>query len=189
MADRYIAFDVETPNYANDRMSAIGITVVEYGEIVQKISTLINPQAEFNYFNIQLTGITPEMVADKPSFPELWQEIEPIMRSGILVAHNAPFDMSVLAKCLHHYRIDWRQLAPYACTCAMGRACYPRLENHKLNTLCDYREIELNHHDAGSDSRACALLLLDYIDQGIDVERYLRTYDLQSMRTLRARRS
>ena len=28
MPERYIAFDVETPNYANDRMSAIGITVV-----------------------------------------------------------------------------------------------------------------------------------------------------------------
>ena len=24
MTDRYIAFDVETPNYANNRMSAIG---------------------------------------------------------------------------------------------------------------------------------------------------------------------
>ncbi len=187
MADRYIAFDVETPNYANDRMSAIGITVVEYGEIVQEISTLINPQADFNYFNIKLTGITPDMVADKPSFPELWSEIEHIMDSGLLIAHNAPFDMSVLAKCLRHYGIDWRPLTAYACTCAMGRACYPRLENHKLSTLCDYREIALNHHDAGSDSHACAMLLLDYIDQGINVQRYLRDYDLQNICTVRKR--
>ena len=28
MINRYIAFDVETPNYDNDRISAIGITVV-----------------------------------------------------------------------------------------------------------------------------------------------------------------
>ena len=33
MDGRYIAFDVETPNYANDRISAIGIAVVEAGEI------------------------------------------------------------------------------------------------------------------------------------------------------------
>ena len=31
---RYIAFDVETPNRYNDRISAIGIAVVEDGEIV-----------------------------------------------------------------------------------------------------------------------------------------------------------
>ena len=31
---RYIAFDVETPNSRNDRMSSIGIAVVEAGEIV-----------------------------------------------------------------------------------------------------------------------------------------------------------
>ena len=32
---RYIAFDVETPNRWNNRMSAIGITVIEDGEIVR----------------------------------------------------------------------------------------------------------------------------------------------------------
>ena len=31
MDGRYIAFDVETPNFANDRMSAIGLTEVEDG--------------------------------------------------------------------------------------------------------------------------------------------------------------
>ena len=42
MEGRYIAFDVETPNYANDRMSAIGVTVVENGEIVENYDKLIN---------------------------------------------------------------------------------------------------------------------------------------------------
>ena len=63
MPERYIAFDVETPNYANDRMSAIGITVVENGVIVDEIATLVNPESHFDYFNIQLTGITPEMAS------------------------------------------------------------------------------------------------------------------------------
>ena len=41
MPERYIAFDVETPNYDNDRMSAIGITVVENGTIVDEFATLV----------------------------------------------------------------------------------------------------------------------------------------------------
>jgi len=42
MTDRVVAFDVETPNNANDRMSAIGITVVENGVITREMNTLIN---------------------------------------------------------------------------------------------------------------------------------------------------
>lgn len=178
MSQRYIAFDVETPNSFNDRMSAIGITVIEDNNIVDTFYSLVNPEAKFDDFNIQLTGITPEMVAGSLNFAQLWQEIEPIMDSGLLIAHNAPFDMSVLAKCLTAYHIEWHPYTYYACTCTMGRACYPELSHHKLNTLCDYLGIELDHHNAGSDSEACAKLLLDYLANGMKPDQYIRTYDL-----------
>lgn len=186
MNERYIAFDVETPNYLNDRMSAIGITVIDSGVIVDDFYSLVNPEEQFNYFNVQLTGITPEMVADKPTFSELWTELEPLMSTGILIAHNAPFDMRVLAQCLGAYGIDWQPFATYACTCAMGRACYPELSNHKLNTLCAYLDLNLDHHNAGSDSRACGELLLDYMRHGLNIGRYVRRYDLLQRRTLRS---
>lgn len=41
MRNPYIAFDVETPNAANSRISAIGITVIENGEVVDDIYTLV----------------------------------------------------------------------------------------------------------------------------------------------------
>jgi len=186
MNERYIAFDVETPNYLNDRMSAIGITVIDSGVIVDDFYSLVNPEEQFNYFNVQLTGITPEMVADKPTFSELWTKLEPLMSTGILIAHNAPFDMRVLAQCLGAYGIDWQPFATYACTCAMGRACYPELSNHKLNTLCAYLDLNLDHHNAGSDSRACGELLLDYMRHGLNIGRYVRRYDLIQRRTLRS---
>lgn len=184
MAERYIAFDVETPNASNSSISGIGIAVVEGGMVVDSFSTLVDPEVSFDYFNMRLTGITPELVEGKPTFPELWQQIGPILDSGLLVAHNAPFDMSVLAKCLGRYCIPWRPQVGYVCTCRMGRACYPHLPNHRLNTLCDYLGIPLNHHDAGSDGRACAELLIDYMDHGLDPERFARRYDLARCRTL-----
>lgn len=185
MYNRYIAFDVETPNYANDRISSIGIAVVENGIVVDEFFSLVNPQARFDEFNINLTGITPDMVEDKPTFPELWEEIMPVMSSGLLVAHYAPFDMGVLAKCLSAYQIEWRSFTYYACTCAMGRACYPWLKNHKLDTLCSHLGLALDHHSAGSDSRACAELLLNYIKHNLKVDRFKRLYDLRQCRTLR----
>lgn len=176
---RYVAFDVETPNAANNRMSAIGITVIEGGRIVDEFAALVDPECHFDRFNVQLTGITPAMAAEAPTFPELWPVIGPVLSDGLLVAHNAPFDMGVLAKCLRAYGIPWRERADYACTCQMGRRCYPQFPNHKLNTMCEYLGIALDHHQAGSDSRACGELLLRYLDRGLDVERFRRTYDLR----------
>ena len=184
MPERYIAFDVETPNYANNRMSAIGITVVEDGFIVDEFATLVNPESGFDSFNIQLTGITPEMAEGAPSFPELWPVMEPLLGSGLLIAHNAAFDMSVLAKCLRAYDICWRPRTLYACTCQMGRRCYPQLPNHKLNTLCEYLDIPLDHHQAGSDSRACAELMIHYLDRGINIGQFRRNYDFINICTI-----
>ena len=168
MEGPYIVFDVETPNAANDRISAIGVTVVSGGRITESFATLVDPEAPFDPFNIALTGIAPAAVSGKPNFPALWARLAGLFSSGVLVAHNAPFDLGVLTKCLRDYGIAWKQEAAYLCTCQMGRTCLPDAPNHKLNTLCALLHIPLDHHDAGSDSRACAALLQHYLARGWD---------------------
>lgn len=103
----YIAFDVETPNRVNDRMSAIGISAIKDNRVVANYYSLVTPETHFDYFNTQLTGIDAEKVKGAPNFAELWEKIEPIMSKGILLAHNAVFDMSVLRQCLRSYDISW----------------------------------------------------------------------------------
>lgn len=122
---RYIVFDVETPNRYNNRMSAIGINVVEDGSIKDSFFSYVNPETSFDYFNTQLTGIDEKTVRTAPTFPELWTTIEPMMSSGILCAHNAAFDMGVLKKCLADYEIEWRPTVKYCCTVQMGRRLLP----------------------------------------------------------------
>ena len=174
---RFIVFDVETPNRYNNRMSAIGIDVIEDGVIVNEYYSLVDPEQPFDYFNTRLTGIGEETVIGAPTFPELWIEIEPLMSSGLLVAHNAVFDMNVLKNCLRDYNIIWKPYARYTCTVLLGRRLYPNV-SHKLNDVCDRYGICLNHHQASSDSRACAEILLRYLQSGADVSQYIRTCSL-----------
>ena len=182
---RYAVFDVETPNERNDRMSAIGVAVVEQGEITQSFFTLIDPETYFAPFNMQLTGITPERVLRAPNFGQAWERLCPLLSDSVLVAHNAPFDLSVLARCLRAYCIDWEQFVPYVCTVRMTRAALPDLPDHRLNTLCDHWHIPLDHHRADSDSLACAHLLLRCMQSGVPPQRFLRKYDLLERKTVK----
>ncbi len=97
------------------------------------------------------------------------------MSSGILVAHNAVFDMGMLKKCLHDYGIMWKNSAKYICTVQAGRHLLPGM-SHKLNVMCEHYEIMLDHHQADSDSHAYAEILLRYIKSGADINSFIRTY-------------
>ena len=175
---RFVVFDVETPNRLSNRMSAIGITVIENEEITDEFHSLVNPETYFDYFNVRLTGISENTVKNAPVFPEIWSRIEPMMSSGLLVAHNAVFDMSVLKKCLSGYGIEWKPYVRYLCTVQMGKRVLPGM-SHKLDVLCDYYGISLDHHQAASDSRACAEILLRYLDEGADIRQHIRTCSLR----------
>lgn len=177
MSDRFIVFDVETPNSKNNRMSSIGITVIENTKIKENFCYLVNPDTYFDRFNINLTGITPEMVESEKNFGQLWKELKPIMDSGLKIAHFAPFDMGVLSKCISAYLPGETCDMHYACTCAMGKKLLPSLPNHRLNTLCDFLGIPLDHHNAQSDSLACANILLYYLERGADINTFIRTYN------------
>ncbi len=172
---RFIAFDVETPNRDNNRMSAIGITVIEDGIITEEYYSLVDPETSFDYFNTKLTGINEETVWNAPTFPEIWEQIEPVMSSGLIVAHNAVFDLGVLKKCLSGYEIEWKPYVRYICTVQMGKRVLPNM-SHKLDALCTHYDIDLDHHQAASDSRACAKILLKYIEDGADISNHIRTY-------------
>ena len=175
--NRFVVFDVETPNRFNNRMSSIGITVVDGGKIVNEYYSLINPETFFDRFNTELTGIDELSVRNAPTFPEAWERIGPVMSEGLLVAHNAVFDLSVLRKCLDFYGIVWRPYVRYICTVRMGKRELPGI-SHRLDSLCSYYGICLDHHNAASDSLACAGIFLKYIEQGADPAEYIRTYTL-----------
>ncbi|MBO4836697.1 MAG: 3'-5' exonuclease [Clostridia bacterium] len=173
--DTFVVFDVETPNRLNDRISAVGITVVRSGEIKEEFYSLADPEEPFDRFNTLLTGIDAGTVRGAPAFPQLWPRIRPYLDSGILAAHNAVFDLGVLRKCLRDHHIIWKESVPYVCTVQMGRRLLPGM-SHRLNILCDHYGIELDHHQALSDSRACAQILLRYMREGADVDRFIRTF-------------
>ena len=47
---------------------------------------------------------------------------------------------------------------------------------HGLDAMCEFYGIALDHHKADSDSHAAAEILLRYMEDGVVVEKYVRTF-------------
>lgn len=177
--DKIIAFDVETPNFRNDRICSIGLTVIENGEIRDTQYYLINPECDFDYRNTQIHGISAEDIADAPTFPEVWDIIGDLFRSGLVAFHSGSnFDLCVLQKTLFAYGIN-ESLVYFVDTVTISRAIITDTENHKLPTLCDRFSIDLEHHNAGSDSYACAKILCCLIEAGATLDRFTKSFQLK----------
>lgn len=160
----FTAIDFETANRYPTSACSIGLVVVRDGVIVEEVSHLIRPEPFYFYRKfIEIHGITPKMTECAPSFYDLWGKIGRYFDTGALVAHNAGFDMSVLKACLESADL-YARLPEVYCTLRLSRKLVKGLSNYKLNSLCDHFGIALNHHEALSDARGAAKIMLELGD-------------------------
>ena len=172
----YNVVDLETPNQRNNRISSVSITKVCGRDILGTNSYFVNPETPFSSVNSSITGITAEMVRGAPTFPQIWGSIGKSLQDSIFVAHNASFDLSVFFKCLRDYNLGCVPIR-YIDTMEIARETLPELGHYGLDDICAALDIQLDHHRADSDSRACACILIHCMDKGMDVNRYIHTFD------------
>lgn len=160
---KYLAIDFETANYPRESAIALGISVIDGGKVVETRAWTFRPPGKRIYIRpdfIDIHGIRPEHLKDRPHFDGVWDEMRPYFeRAETLIAHNAGFDRSVLYGVADHYNIS---LQPFywKCTVNLSRVSWPGLYNHKLPTVCEHLGITLKHHDPASDAEASARIFL-----------------------------
>ena len=156
----FVAIDFETATAYHP--CSVGIVSVENGVIVDEYVTLIKPpNNSYSPFTIQVHGIHPKDTMYSKSFVELYPEIKKRLQNKLVVAHNESFDRNVLAKSMALYGIDYSDLniaSRWECTVKIYKA--KGLKPTKLSDCCRAMNIQLNHHEALSDARACAKLYL-----------------------------
>ena len=176
---KIVVFDVETPNYKNDRICSIGLTMIENSVITDTQYYLVNPECDFHYRNIQIHGIRPEDVSDAPTFPAVWDIIGVFFRTHLVAFHSGSnFDLCVLRKALFAYGID-ESLVYFVDTATISKSLLIDSINYKLTTLCDKFSIDFEHHNAKSDSFACAKLLCYLIDHGANLDIFTKSFQLK----------
>lgn len=154
--------DFETANPFWGSICAVGLAVIEDGEIIHTLNTLVKPHPQhgvFNRDNIRVHKIKPEMVKDAPEFDALYPKLKPYIENCIVAAHNTDFDISCLRDAMTIYGLKIPDFE-YFCTCELSRKVWKGLQNYKLKTVSRHLEYKFTHHNAGEDALASANIIL-----------------------------
>jgi len=158
----FTAIDFETATGKHYSACAVGIITVENDKIIDEYNSLIQPpNNEYSDYNSKIHGITEGDTVNIPSFPDVYTEIRDLLQGKTIVAHNESFDRNVLQKTMEYYDLDYSELdisTPWECTLKLYRS--KGYKPASLDSCCKKRGIKLNHHEALSDARGCAMLYL-----------------------------
>lgn len=156
----FAAIDFETANYQRTSVCSVGVVTVRGGRIADRFYSLIKPEPEYyNYRCTQVHGLTEEDTRHAPVFPQVWQQIEPLIAGLPLVAHNKAFDESCLKAVFRMYQMDYPGYT-FLCTLQQARRVWPGGQ-HTLDVIaarCGYDLTQ--HHHALADAEACAAIAL-----------------------------
>ncbi|QWD73906.1 ethanolamine utilization protein [Polynucleobacter sp. TSB-Sco08W16] len=126
--------DIETTgsHFDRDRITEIGIKTLASNQI-QVWEQLINPET-FIPQNIQrLTGISPQMVENQPSFEQIARDLKQELEGKIFVAHNARFDYGFIKASFKRIGIEFKPKV--LCTVKLSRLLFPEQPRHNLDTI------------------------------------------------------
>lgn len=158
----FVVVDLETTGWSpasGAAITEIGAVKVCGGKVIAEFQSLINPGSPIPELITNITGISDAMVMESP-----WiHEVVPIFLEfcgspdeTVLVAHNAPFDMSFLLAAAESAAFDWPEF-PVIDTAYLARKILTKddVQNNKLETLAAYYGTDSQpNHRALDDSRA-----------------------------------
>ncbi len=165
---REVVLDVETTGLnptAGDRVIEIGclelINHVPTGKVLQHY---VQPDRDIPDEVVRVHGITAEKLADKPRFAEIADEVTAFLGDGVVVAHNAQFDLGFLNEELARAGRAWSP-AKVVDTVALARRKFPGAPA-SLDALCEQFRIDASartKHGALLDAQLLADVYIELI--------------------------
>ncbi len=156
---KYAIVDIETTggSIAYGRITEIAIVISDGKKVLNRFSSLVNPNQLIPPNITRLTGIDNEMVADAPLFNELIPKIDELTKDAVFVAHNVNFDYGFIRE--SYNRAGEKFQRKKLCTVRLSRKILPGFYSYSLGKLCAQLDIDIkNRHRALGDADATAIL-------------------------------
>jgi exonuclease, DNA polymerase III, epsilon subunit family len=165
LSQTFVVFDLETTGFSNtnDKITEIGAVKVENFKVVDRFSELINPKKDISYKVQELTGITNDLIKDKPTIEEILPKFIDFIGDSVLVAHNADFDMGFMQQKCREQNIEFKNTS--IDTLTLARILLPHMKRFRLNLIAKELGVPLlNHHRAVDDAEATAHIFIKFLE-------------------------
>lgn len=175
----FVVIDLETTGGAphlGAAITEIGAVKVKSGKILGEFKTFVNPEHPVPSYITELTGITDAMVYPAPTIATIFPTLLEFLGSPqetVLVAQNAPFDLSFLKYAARAHAFSWPDF-PVLDTAIIARKVLSRDEvpNCQLATLSAFFGTSTTpNHRALDDAKATVDVLHGLIERvaGLDI--------------------
>lgn len=160
VAMQFAAIDVETANADLASICQIGVAIFRDGTHVDSWSSLVDPEDEFDGFNVSIHGIDEQAVRGAPTWPGIAETLRSLLNGSVVACHT-PFDRAATSLACEKHRLvqfDCRWLD----TARVVRRAWPDkfgTKGYGLHNVAKFLGINFNHHDALEDARAAGEVL------------------------------
>ncbi|MFC1499011.1 PolC-type DNA polymerase III [Verrucomicrobiota bacterium] len=158
----FVAFDLETTGFSTktDHIIEIGAVKFKNGKTLDSKSWLINPNVPIPSNAQRVHGISDKMVANRPTFSEVFPEFANFAKGSVLLAHNAGFDLRMLSAELKRSNMSSLKNVTLD-TLILTRKWYPDLKSHSLKYLTEYLDLSTKGmHRAQTDAQLVMMIFL-----------------------------
>jgi len=166
----YVVVDVETTGFRPpaDRVIEIGMVRVSECRIVDCYETLINPRRPIPGPITSLTGISWEMLSDRPTFDQVCDQVVRFLGDAVFVAHNISFDWRFVQSEIA-LASGGRLLNRKLCTKRLAGRLLPEIERRSLDELALFFNLSFAaRHRALGDALVTAEILLRFIERACE---------------------
>lgn len=152
---------------SGNRITEICMVKMNGALVLDKYTTLVDPEALIPDYITTLTGIDNDLVATAPLFSEVAHDIMEFSKDCIFVAHNVNFDYNILRNEFKRINHDFKRKK--LCTVRLSRTLLPGMQSYSLGKLCDQLGIPLNNrHRAEGDTDATVILFQKLLATDVD---------------------
>ena len=143
----FVVVDLETTGgapFGDSEITEFGAVKICGGQVLGEFSTFVKPRLPVPQFITELTGIDDQMLQDAPSIDQVLPQFFEWVSDCVLIAHNAPFDISFLKAAAQQLEFAWPDYVILD-TVKIARAAIARDEiaNYKLGTLAEFFDTEV----------------------------------------------